>query len=118
MPYYLIPFSKKGQNEQIKEAGVERFNHNINTSKNYHKEICTTHNFEDRITLYYPTTAPVVQGSIVAYGNKLYILVNRETEENDCYYKSSGLACNGMITLNDGMVVGVPCYAYNIFNYL
>ena len=38
--------------EQIikaKEAGLERFNHNINTSKRYHKEICTTHNFEDRI---------------------------------------------------------------------
>ena len=71
-------------------------------------------NFEDRITLYYPTTAPVIQGSIISYGNKLYILVNRETEENDCYYKSSGLACNGIITLNDGMVIGVPCYAYNM----
>ncbi len=37
------------QISQIKNAGVERFNHNINTSRNYHKEICTTHNFEDRI---------------------------------------------------------------------
>lgn len=37
------------QIKQIKEAGVERFNHNINTSKAYHKEICTTHNFEDRV---------------------------------------------------------------------
>lgn len=37
------------QVKRIKEAGVERFNHNINTSKNYHKEICTTHNFEDRV---------------------------------------------------------------------
>lgn len=37
------------QIKQIKEAGVERFNHNINTSRNYHKEICTTHNFDDRI---------------------------------------------------------------------
>ena len=37
------------QIKQIKEAGVERFNHNINTSKNFHKEICTTHDFEDRI---------------------------------------------------------------------
>ena len=37
------------QIKQIKKAGVERFNHNINTSKNYHKEICTTHNYEDRI---------------------------------------------------------------------
>lgn len=37
------------QIKQIKEAGVERFNHNINTSRNYHKQICTTHRFEDRI---------------------------------------------------------------------
>lgn len=37
------------QIKQIKEAGVEIFNHNINTSKNFHKEICTTHDFEDRV---------------------------------------------------------------------
>ena len=37
------------QIRQIKKAGVERFNHNINTSKNYHSKICTTHNFEDRV---------------------------------------------------------------------
>ena len=37
------------QIKQIKRAGVERFNHNINTSKNYHSKICTTHNFEDRV---------------------------------------------------------------------
>ena len=39
----------KEQIKKIKEAGVERFNHNINTSKNYHSKICTTHNFEDRV---------------------------------------------------------------------
>ena len=37
------------QIKRIKEAGVERYNHNINTSKNYHSKICTTHNFEDRV---------------------------------------------------------------------
>ena len=37
------------QIKQIKEAGVERFNHKINTSENYHKEICTTHTFQDRV---------------------------------------------------------------------
>lgn len=37
------------QVKQIKEAGVERYNHNINTSENYHKNICTTHNFSDRV---------------------------------------------------------------------
>ena len=37
------------QIKQIKEAGVERFNHNINTSKKNHEKICTTHKFEDRV---------------------------------------------------------------------
>lgn len=35
--------------KRIKEAGVERYNHNINTSENYHKNVCTTHNFSDRV---------------------------------------------------------------------
>lgn len=34
---------------QLKEAGVERYNHNLNTCESYHNEICTTHNYEDRI---------------------------------------------------------------------
>ena len=37
------------QAKRLKEAGVERFNHNINTSESFYKNICTTHNFKDRI---------------------------------------------------------------------
>lgn len=37
------------QVKKLKEAGVERFNHNINTAESFHKEICTTHDFKDRI---------------------------------------------------------------------
>lgn len=37
------------QIKQIKEAGVERYNHNLNTAESYHKEICTTHDFQNRI---------------------------------------------------------------------
>lgn len=37
------------QAKRIKEAGVERYNHNINTAKSYHGEVCTTHDFKDRI---------------------------------------------------------------------
>lgn len=37
------------QVKQIKEAGVERYNHNINTSESFHKNICSTHEFNDRI---------------------------------------------------------------------
>lgn len=75
-------------------------------------------NVEDRIILYYDITAPVIQGNIISYGRKLYILVNRETEENDCYYKSSGLACNGVINLNNGNVGNIPCYAFDMKNGL
>lgn len=37
------------QVKQIKEAGVERYNHNLNTAESYHGEICTTHDFKDRV---------------------------------------------------------------------
>lgn len=37
------------QVKQIKEAGCERYNHNINTAESYHREICTTHDFKDRV---------------------------------------------------------------------
>ena len=50
------------QIKKIKEAGVERFNHNINTSKNYHSEICTTHTFEDRVN----TVKTIVKNGIEA----------------------------------------------------
>ncbi|MGI6070689.1 MAG: hypothetical protein ACOYBE_09700 [Blautia sp.] len=69
---------------------------------------------EDRITLFYGRYAPVGQGSIISLGSKRYLLINCESEENDCYYKSSGLACNGQITLNDGTLTEIPCYAFNM----
>lgn len=34
---------------KLKNAGVKRYHHNIETSKRYYKEICTTHTYEDRI---------------------------------------------------------------------
>lgn len=39
----------ESQIKQLKDAGLKRFHHNINTSENYHKFICTTHTFEDRV---------------------------------------------------------------------
>lgn len=31
------------------EAGVEQFNHNLNTSERYYAQICTTHTYQDRV---------------------------------------------------------------------
>ncbi|MFQ5840616.1 MAG: biotin synthase BioB [Candidatus Methylomirabilales bacterium] len=33
----------------LKAAGVERINHNLNTSRRFHPAICTTHTYEDRV---------------------------------------------------------------------
>lgn len=38
------------QARRLKAAGVDRINHNLNTSEAYHASICTTHTYQDRIT--------------------------------------------------------------------
>jgi biotin synthase len=38
------------QARTLKSAGVDRINHNLNTSEAYHPAICTTHTFQDRLT--------------------------------------------------------------------
>jgi len=37
------------QARQLKGCGVDRVNHNLNTSDNFYDEICTTHSFADRL---------------------------------------------------------------------
>jgi len=37
------------QTQRLAEAGVDRVNHNLNTSEDYHSQICTTHTFSDRV---------------------------------------------------------------------
>jgi biotin synthase len=37
------------QARQLKECGVDRVNHNLNTSEGFYGEICTTHAFADRL---------------------------------------------------------------------
>lgn len=36
--------------QTLAEAGLDRYNHNINTSESHYGEICSTHTFEDRVT--------------------------------------------------------------------
>lgn len=37
------------QAKKLAEAGVERYNHNLNTARSYHNQICTTHSYDDRV---------------------------------------------------------------------
>jgi biotin synthase len=40
---------KEGQAEQLKEAGLDYYNHNIDTAPEYYGEVISTRNFSDRI---------------------------------------------------------------------
>lgn len=40
---------KPGQAAMLKAAGVDRFNHNLETAERRFGEICTTHSYEDRV---------------------------------------------------------------------
>lgn len=40
---------KPDQAKKLAEAGVDRINHNLNTSRRYYEEICTTHTYQDRL---------------------------------------------------------------------
>jgi len=40
---------KAGQAERLREAGAHAYNHNLNTSAENYREICSTHTFDDRV---------------------------------------------------------------------
>jgi biotin synthase len=48
--------------KKLQEAGVDRVNHNLNTSQDHYGEICTTHTYQDRVE----TVEAVKRGGISA----------------------------------------------------
>ena len=61
------------QAKRLKAAGVDRVNHNLNTSEAYHASICTTHTFQDRLTTIKHARAAgleICSGGIVGMGEK------------------------------------------------
>lgn len=64
---------------------------------------------EDRDTsiIYYEIDAPVEIGTLLQYKGKYYIVLNKETAENDVYYKSAIQQTDGILNLNTGTVTGL-----------
>ncbi len=57
----------------LKAAGVDRINHNLNTSEAFHPSICTTHTFQDRLaTIRHARSAglEICSGGIVGMGER------------------------------------------------
>jgi len=63
----------EAQAKRLKAAGVDRVNHNLNTSEAFHASICTTHTFQDRLTTIKNARAAgleICSGGIVGMGEK------------------------------------------------
>jgi biotin synthase len=59
--------------QRLKESGVDRVNHNLNTSRRFYPQICTTHTFQDRLdTLWAVRNAgmEICSGGIVGMGEE------------------------------------------------
>lgn len=62
---------RDGQAEKLKEAGVDRYNHNLNTSKSHHDNITTSHTYDHRVeTVSKATSAGISPCSGVIVGMK------------------------------------------------
>ncbi len=76
---------------QLKECGVDRVNHNVNTSPEFYEKICTTHSYEDRIeTLKAVRNAgmELCSGGIVGMGESDEDVVQMATELRDLNVES------------------------------
>ncbi len=61
------------QAQRLKAAGVDKVNHNLNTSPEYYQEICSTHTFDDRVETLRNVRAAGMQlcsGGIIGMGEK------------------------------------------------
>ncbi len=61
------------QAQRLKQCGVDRVNHNLNTSRRFYPQICTTHTFQDRLdTLWAVRNAgmEICSGGIVGMGEE------------------------------------------------
>ncbi len=45
-----LGFLTKDMANTLKEIGIKRYNHNLETAESFFKKICTTHTYQDRIT--------------------------------------------------------------------
>lgn len=71
-------------------------------------------NQRETIVIYYDVTAPVHSGTLVMIGKEVFLALNKETVENDVYYKSALIKCNGIYNDNHGSVSNIPFYSDNM----
>ncbi len=76
----------ESQAKRLKAAGVDRVNHNLNTSEAFHASICTTHTFQDRLATIKNARAAgleICSGGIVGMGESDEDLIELATALQD-----------------------------------
>jgi len=66
-----LGFVTREQAARLRAAGLDRINHNLNTSRSFHANICTTHSYEDRVATIRNAKAEgleVCSGGIIGQG--------------------------------------------------
>lgn len=104
---------------QFKQA-LKREKQSITTYYNNVTYPCLYRKVNDKedkeyLTIYYEKDIPIQQGQLLSHGGKHFITLNKESVENDTYYKSSLLQCNLILPVVVNQVKNnIPCYAYNM----
>lgn len=94
--------------QRLKAAGVDRVNHNLNTSESHYGQICTTHTFQDRLdTLHAVRDAGIelCSGGIVGMGESAGDLVDMAFSLRDL--KVESIPINFLIPV-EGTPLGTP----------
>lgn len=68
-----IGFLTEKQALILKEAGLDRINHNLNTSRSFYKNICSTHTYEERVNnikMLQNIGFEICSGGIIGLGEK------------------------------------------------
>ena len=86
------------QARRLKEVGVERYHHNVETSRDYYASICRTHTYEDRtrtIGVAQEAGLAVCCGGIIGMGESLDQRINMAFE-----LRAMGIGCVPINILN------------------
>lgn len=72
-------------------------------------------NTSNHIEIFYDIATPIKQGQLLIRGGKAFIVINKESVENDTYYKSTIKECNLEIPVVINSVTSqIPCYSYDL----
>lgn len=71
-------------------------------------------NYRDTMIMFYDVDSPVEVGTLLLYGGNIYLTLNKETAENDVYFKSAVIRTNGEINTHSLSVVGLAFYGDSV----